>query len=43
MAEKKITEGKDGLMYDEDGYFVYTGVSPLSEDEDVAPADEQGD
>ena len=40
MAEK---EGKDDLMYDEDGHFIYTGISPLSEPEDVAPEDEQGD
>lgn len=34
---------KDDLKYDDEGYFVYTGISPLHEDEDVAPEDEQGD
>src|SRR4051812_37367601 len=34
---KKLHKGDDGLTYDEDGHFVYTGLSPLSEDEDVDP------
>lgn len=30
-----MTERKDdGVTYDEDGYPVYTGLSPLSEDDD---------
>lgn len=33
MSERKITKGSDGLLYDEDGYVVYNGPSPLSEDE----------
>ena len=36
MSDTKSThKGDDGLTYDEEGYFVYTGISPLSEDEDV--------
>ena len=35
ISDRKITKGDDGLYYDEDGYFVYTGLSPLHEDEDV--------
>lgn len=36
MADKRtFHRGDDGLLYDQDGYFVYEGVSPLSEDEDV--------
>lgn len=30
MTEKR----DDGVTYDEDGYPVYTGLSPLSEEED---------
>lgn len=39
MEERKTHKGEDGLTYDEDGYFVYTGISPLSEDEDVQDDD----
>lgn len=34
MSDKQTHEGDDGLTYDDEGYFVYTGISPLSEDED---------
>lgn len=34
---RKLHRGDDGLMYDEDGFFVYTGFSPFSEEEDVDP------
>lgn len=34
--ERKLHKDEDGLMYDEDGFFVYTGISPLSEDEDTS-------
>lgn len=34
---RKLHRGEDGLMYDENGHFVYTGLSPLSEEEDADP------
>ena len=37
MMSRKLHRGEDGLMYDEDGYFVYTELSPLSEEEDADP------
>lgn len=36
MKQRKTHKGEDGLTYDEDGFLVYTGISPLSEEEDVA-------
>lgn len=33
--DRQIHKGDDGLTYDEDGYFVETGISPLSEEEEV--------
>lgn len=33
----------DNLKYDKDGYLVYTGLSPLHEDEDVDPDAESDD
>lgn len=41
MSDRQLHQGDDGLMYDEDEFFVYTGPSPLSEDEDKA--DDQGE
>lgn len=38
-TERKTHKGEDGLLYDEDGYLVYTGISPLSEEEDTADED----
>lgn len=39
--ERTLHKGDDGLTYDQDGNFVYTGISPLSEESDVeAPDDE---
>lgn len=35
-----MNKKSDDLTYDKDGYFVYTGVSPLSEDTDVDDEDE---
>lgn len=35
MTEKYHRKA-DGLLYDENDHFIYEGVSPLSEDEDVA-------
>lgn len=37
--DKQLHKGEDGLTYDDDGHFVYTGISPLSEEEDVAESD----
>lgn len=31
---------RNGLVYDDDGHLIYTGLSPLHEDEDVA--DDEG-
>jgi hypothetical protein len=39
--DRKLHKGEDGLLYDENGHFVYTGLSPLSEDEDVLQSDEE--
>lgn len=33
--ERQLHKGDDGLTYDEEGHLVYTGLSPLSEKEDV--------
>lgn len=35
IKERVVHKGEDGLMYDENGKFVYTGLSPLSEEGDV--------
>lgn len=35
MKDRKTHRGDDGLLYDEDGYLVYEGLSPLHEDEDL--------
>jgi len=32
---RELKKGEDGLTYDEDGHFIYTGISPLSEDTDI--------
>ena len=40
---KELHTGDDGLTYDEEGHFVYTGVSPLSEEDDQADDDEEND
>lgn len=34
---RKFHKDDDGLTYDENGHFVYTGLSPFSEDEDIDP------
>lgn len=36
-TERKTHRGDDGLLYDADEQLVYTGLSPLSEEEDVDP------
>lgn len=35
MDTKETHQGDDGLTYDADGFFVYKGISPLSEEEDA--------
>jgi hypothetical protein len=37
----KHRRGEDGLLYDEDGYLIYEGESPLSEPEDAGDEDEE--
>lgn len=41
MADKKTHRGEDGLLYDEDGHLVYTGQSPLHEEEDRGRAQDE--
>lgn len=36
MSDRALHTGADGLTYDDEGYFVETGISPLSEPEDVS-------
>jgi len=43
MMGRKLHKGDDGLMYDEDGHFVYTGLSPLSEEDLETDAPEADD
>jgi len=38
---RKLREGDDGLIYDENVHFVYTGLSPLSEEKDAAEPDDE--
>ena len=38
--EENPTTPDDGLTYDDEGYLVYTGLSPLSEESDVADEEE---
>lgn len=40
MSERKTHKGEDGLTYDEEGFLVYTGISPLSEEDDTESDDE---
>lgn len=34
--EENSNTPDDGLTYDAEGYLVYTGLSPLSEESDIA-------
>ena len=41
IKERVVRKGSDGLMRDENNKFVYTGLSPLHEDDDVEDASDQ--